>query len=668
MSQQIARKVGLAIACACMVLLAIGAANASAAASWLPPTDISAVNEVRDGRPKVAVDPAGNAVAIWERRVAGKWVVEVSERPAGGAWSTPGKISGANEEGHESQVAIDDVGNAYAVWVQKGLSLTSIIRSAVRPQGGEWSAPESLTPSFLGGNPQVALSAATGAVAAWTIDDGDDRIIQAAVRPAGGEWAAPENLTDASDNAGPPDEEAGSPDVGINAAGEAIAVWLHFDGSNDIVQAASRPAGGEWSESDDLSEAGENAHDPQVAIDPDGDAVATWNRWDSTASALIVQAAVRAAGNEWSAPDDLSEARLPGEPAPVAIDATGTAVAVWLAPDGDDHITKGILQAAVRPAGGEWSQSDDLSPSGQKADNPAVAANGAVGAVAVWRQNDGAEYRVQASVRPPGGEWSAPDDLSAAGQDADLPDLALDTAGNGIAVFGRDGDDGPFAQAAGYDFAGPRLDALQIPVTGIAGAPIAFSVSPFDMFLAGTSWTFGDGQGAGGSAVSHTYSTAGIYQVTVSAVDDAGNATTERATILIAPSIGPPPPPPPPPGSRCQIALSLGIQGKSLAKLLRTGRLGVDTAVNCAAEVALSGRAKLKIRARRGARKNRLFPVFAPKTVRFAAAAEGKVTLALSKRGRKALRSLSRVRLLIAGKARDDAGGMATMAVARTLR
>jgi hypothetical protein len=312
--------------------------------------------------------------------------------------------------------------------------------------------------------------------------------------------------------------------------------------------------------------------------------------------------------------------------------------------------------------GNTWSEPEDLSPPSQKAVNPAVATNGAVGAIATWQQNDGVDFRVQASVRPPGGEWSGSENLSAAGEDAGFPDLALDAAGNGIAVFGRAGDDGPFAQAAGYDFAGPRLDAVQIPATGTVGEPIAFSVSPFDMFLAGTSWTFGDGQGASGNAVSHTYSAAGTYPVTVSAVDDAGNTSTRTAAISIAPK----PTVPRPPEPRRQIVLALRIERESLQKLRRTGILRVAASVNEAASVALSGRARLEVGAG-GKLRTRLVPVFAPKTVRLAAGA-GKVTLALSKRGRNALQALSRVRILITGKARSDAGSTTAKTAARTLR
>lgn len=190
---------------------------------------------------------------------------------------------------------------------------------------------------------------------------------------------------------------------------------------------------------------------------------------------------------------------------------------------------------------------------------------------------------------------------------------------------------------------------------------MTFGVSSFDVFPFATSWTFGDGgsSGEGGNTVSHVYTAPGAYPVTVSAVDAGGNTSTRIGAIAIAATKPPPP---------RRIALALRIESGSLRKLMPTGTLSVDASVNEAASVALSGRAKLKVRRARGRPRTKLVPVFAPKTVRFTAAGEGKVTLALSKGGRKALRSLSQVRLLIAGEARDDAGSTATKTVARTLR
>jgi PKD domain-containing protein len=631
-------------------MLSITTGSASAA-DWLAPKDISAANEEVDGRPEVAVDQAGNAVAIWERHVGGEEIVEATERPAGGDWSEPQVLSLPGEEGQRSQVAIDASGTAIAVWITGESSTDYVVRSAARPPGGEWSEPEDVSDAISEAvTPQLALDAGSEAVAVWTAFDAGDRILQGAVRSANGEWSEPDDLSDAGQFVTPLE----APDAAIDAAGNAIAVWT-LEGGNYVVQAAVRPAGGDWEEPDDLSGVGEDAREPVVAMSPAGDAIAAWTHFDSSD---IVQAAVRPAGGDWAGADDLSApGQDAGEP-DVAIDETGGAVAAWHRLNGSDF----VVQAAVRPAGGDWTGADDLSNAGQDATEPDVAMNVTTGAVAMWRRSDGADLRVQAAVRPAGGTWSGPDDLSAAGENAGFPDLALDAAGNAFAVFGRSGDDGPFVQATDYDLSAPRLDGLRIPATGTVGEPVSFAVSPFDVFpLAATSWTFGDGsQAASGNAVSHVYAAPGAYPVTVSAVDAGGNTSTRVAAIAIAAAKPPPP--------RRKIALTLRIDKESLRKLRRTGSLRVAASVNEAASVALSGQAKLKVRRARGGTRTRLVPVFVPKTVRFAAETEGKVTLALSERGRKALQSLSQVRLLIAGEARDEGGGTATKTAARTLR
>lgn len=625
-------------------------ANSASAAGWLQPKDISAANEVVDGRPQVAVDAAGNAVAIWERHVGGEEIVEASERPAGGDWSEPETLSLPDEEGEQSRVAIDAAGNAIAVWIT-GTSITDyVIRSAARPPGGAWSDPEDVSgPVSEAVTPNIALAAAGDTVVVWSAFEGEDRILQGAVRSADGEWSAPEDLSDAGDDVALLDE----PDVAIDAAGNAIAVW-GVEAATDIVQASVRPADGEWGEPEDLSDAGQNGGEPGVTMNETGAAIAVWARFDGSDD--IVQASVRPVDGEWGEPDDLSEAGQDAAEPAVAMDDAGAAIAVWARFNGSNS----IVQAAARPSTGDWSEPEDLSAAGRNASSPVLAANEAVGAVTIWSRPDGAHQRVQAVVCPPGEQCSKPDTLSAAGENAGFAEVALDAAGNAIAVFGRSGDDGPFAQATGYDFAAPRLNDLRMPTEGTVGEPVSFSVSPFDVFpLGATTWAFGDGSQASGNAVSHVYEAPGAYPVTVSAVDAGGNASTQIGAIAIAAAPTPPP---------RQLALALRIERKSLRKLRRTATLRVAVSVNEAARVALSGRARLGGGGGDMAHASMLVPVFVPKTVRLAAAVDGKVTLALSKRGRNALRSLSRVRILITGRARNDAGDTTAKTAARTLR
>src|SRR5262245_45110046 len=78
-------------------------------------------------------------------------------------------------------------------------------------------------------------------------------------------WLAPVNLSEAG-------QGAFAPQVASDAQGDAVAVWQRFNGSNEIIQAATKPAGGSWQAPVNLSDAGQSAFAPQVASDAQGDA------------------------------------------------------------------------------------------------------------------------------------------------------------------------------------------------------------------------------------------------------------------------------------------------------------------------------------------------------------------------------------------------------------
>jgi hypothetical protein len=157
-------------------------------------------------------------------------------------------------------------------------------------------------------------------VAVWIRSNGITDIVQAAARSGGGSWQAPINLSGTGQN-------ASDPQVTVNAQGNAVAVWTRSNGSNDIVQAAARSAAGSWQAPVNLSAAGQNASDPQVGVDGQGDAVAVWTRSNGTNT--VVQAAARSGRETWQAPINLSAAGQNAGAPQVAVDGRGDAVAVW---------------------------------------------------------------------------------------------------------------------------------------------------------------------------------------------------------------------------------------------------------------------------------------------------------------------------------------------------
>jgi hypothetical protein len=501
-------------------LTLVGSAPALAAPTWLSPADVSAASPYSDAA-RVAMDPAGDAVAVWQHFNGTNQIVEGSVRLAGGSFAAPVDLSAGGVNAQTPQVAMDPAGDAVAVW-DRG---ATVVQAVSRPAGRSFSAPVDISSTSTSvSDAHVAMDQAGDAIAVWRIFDGTNFIVQAAVRPAGGAFGTPVNLT-ADGN------DAFAPDVAMDPAGDATVVWFRYNGTTQVIQAATRPAGGSFATPHDVSLNGGDAAFPHVAMDNAGDAVAVWYRGNGTNN--IAQAAVLPAGGTWQTPEDLSAVGENALNAAVGMDPAGDAVAVWQRSDG----TNQIVQAAARPAGGSFGSSVDLSAAGENALAPQVAIDQAGDAVATWQRSNGTNVIIQTSTRPAGGTFSLPVDQSATGEDAEFPDVAMDQAGDAIAMWDRSNGTNPVVQAAGYDFAGPQLRNPSIPSSGVAAMPVSFAVSPVDVWsgVPSTTWDFGDGSGGSGSAVSHTYAAAGIYQVSVTSVDGDGNRTTTRGSITILP-------------------------------------------------------------------------------------------------------------------------------------
>ncbi|HEY1335191.1 MAG TPA: hypothetical protein VGF31_13105, partial [Myxococcaceae bacterium] len=279
-----------------------------------------------------------------------------------------------------------------------GLLITAVPAAA----GPTWLAPANLSaPGRDATEPQVAVDGSGDAVAVWARSDGSDTIIQASARPAGGAWGPAVDLSQTG-------RDATTPQVAVDAAGNAVAVWARSNGSHSVIQGASRAAGGGWTPVRDISNSEKNAEEPEVVVDPGGRATAVWSRYDGFD--YIVQSAqlAPAAGSVWSEPDDLSEKGESAKEPRVGVDGTGDAVAVWSRLEGTDT----IAQAAFRPAGGGWGGAEDLSEPGGDATEPEVAADPGGGAVAVWSRAVGGMGTVEAADMTPTGSWLEAVDLT----------------------------------------------------------------------------------------------------------------------------------------------------------------------------------------------------------------------------------------------------------------
>jgi hypothetical protein len=512
-------------------------------AEWLPPVDISEPSESA-GNPHVVLDSEGNATAVWQRWNGTDTVVESAYRPAGEGWEAPVDLSEPELEGevvpgaHDAgspQIVVDRNGNVTVVW-ERYADTKIVLQSVDRPAGGSWTEPADIGEVNLGAAPEpwIAVDWEGNSTAVWK----QGEVIQSAFRPFAGSWGAPVPLSD---------DESFVPQAAMDARGDATAVWMHFDGSRYVVESAYRPEGGEWESSTVVSQPGEEAGNPHVAIDAKGDALVVW-RGESEGHEFV-RASYRSVGGAWGQPTNVSSEGEQVQQLRAAVDPDGDAIVAWAGNTGEvgGH---DITRAAYRPAGEEWEAPAALSADGGNAFPSDVVFDTSGNAAVVWQRSDGSSNLVQAAYRPAGEGWEPAVDLSEEGKQGMDAVVVLDAPGDATVADGHatavwvSATTVPCAgekpacyinsvQAAGYDPNGTTVE-LEAPTMGTVGEPVEISTPTENLFL--PLIEFGDGKSVADTQASHKYDEPGEYEVTLGGAEVLGYRLSAQRRITILPA------------------------------------------------------------------------------------------------------------------------------------
>jgi hypothetical protein len=239
--------------------------------------------------PEVAMDNNGNAIIVWKQYNGINYKIFKSEY-RNGVWHNPTSLSDyINPDGtspaFDPQVAMDNNGNAVIVWSQSDGSNYQIFKSEYR--NGVWTNPSSLADNISpqgqdSFNPQVAMDNNGNAIIVWYQRDESNiyQIFKSEYRKD--VWTNPSSL---SDHISPDGQHAWYSRVAMDGNGNAVIVWYQSDGSNyQIFKSEYR--NGVWinpsSLSDNISPDGQDAFDPHVAMDNNGNAIIVWYQSDGT--------------------------------------------------------------------------------------------------------------------------------------------------------------------------------------------------------------------------------------------------------------------------------------------------------------------------------------------------------------------------------------------------
>lgn len=350
------------------------------------------------------------------------------------SWSMPIDLSSTDVRSNESKTAIDPAGNVVAMWRARLEDNSFIIQAATKLTTSSWSLPVEVGQDASGG-PVLGVDTSGNAVSLWEAFNGANFLIQSASKLFRQNWTLPITISTAG-------LDGIFPSIAVDGSGNATGGWQRFNGLSGITQAATKPFGGNWTDPEDIGLGEHIVGGTIMAVDGNGNLVSVWTRSDGT-----IRSATKLFGADWTAPVTISN--VGGSEGPVlAVDGQGNAVAVWTKTDGMNN----TIQSASKPFGQNWTAAVDISDPGVDVGGPATAIDSNGNAVAVWRGFDGINDIIQAAMKPFGQPWSAPVDLSAAGEDADWPAVGMDALGNAVTLWARSNGTNIVIQAATKQF------------------------------------------------------------------------------------------------------------------------------------------------------------------------------------------------------------------------
>jgi hypothetical protein len=497
----------------------VWASPAGAAPSWL---GFTPVGSGATDTPVVGLSADGTAHVGWPATIAGVPHIVAATRPPGGTFSAPLSISGATAAIGRPAIAVGRTGRVVVVWAQQ-IGGAWFVRANVRSPAGVWAGARSLS-AGAAALPRLAVGIADNGEASVLWLQAPSTVQTRRLTPSGSWGTGAQDLPLTF-----PATPAAQPRIVVDRQGNATAVFLQQEPDTgggatpvDVVAWAERTTGGTWTVPVALTApADAGARAPQLAVGLNGHVAAVWRN----VTEGRIEGRVRPARGLWNLTQPVGTTLI-FNTSSLAVDGQGAATVTW---SGDAR----PFDLWRRPAGGTWALESPPPPVlVQDLSAPSVAATPDGRLLLIWgSQTPGPVRHLQAATRSNAG-WAQPQDLVTSNQ-VNGTALAADERGNGLAVWVESG--GAVGGRA-YDGAGPDLVGLTVPALATTGAAAAMSVVPRDRWSAvsGTTWSFGDGAGAGGPSVSHAYARPGVYTVTVTATDALGQETTARRTVTVA--------------------------------------------------------------------------------------------------------------------------------------
>ncbi len=388
----------------------------------------------RDTAAGSTVELTPQAVLIDELTYTGTLTTAVTDRPGNHLeepftwafttrprlWTSPSPVAASDSgDAQFPRVAIADDGSAMVVWRQADASfIDHIWAMRYAPDTGWGAAARVDTSDGFALAHRVGVDASGNAIAVWCQSDGTRDSIWASRFTIAAGWATPQTLETS-------DDDACAVELAVAPSGTALAVWEQ----SDTVWAAAY-TGSAWQSAESLDDQGSEHSRPHVAVN-DTNGVVVWHHYDGARLNVWAKRYAPQAGfgdvelveNEDSI--DVGQGR-------VAINAAGHAVIVWSQDNGswDD------VWASTSTAESSWTAPQLLEDGEGSARFPQVGVDAQGNAVVVWQQFDGSRINVWANHYRVASGWATAELVEQYDDgNAELPRVAVTPSGQAVVAW-----------------------------------------------------------------------------------------------------------------------------------------------------------------------------------------------------------------------------------------
>ncbi len=209
-------------------------------------------------------------------------------------------------------------------------------------------------------------------------------------------------------------DNASDPQIAIDPNGNSVAVWIE----NNVVVSSAKFYNSNWHAAATISSIG--ASSPRLVIDSNGNTTAIWLQNG------VITSATKNFNSNWSSTTALSSSGA-SNPA-LCVDSEGDVIAAW--------VRNGNVESKTKLFGGAWQTNSAIKGTSATTLHIAIGGTGTgASAFLVWEGTSNGTNVIYSSTKTISGSWSAAQVISQIAHNAAQPYTAVDPNGNALAIW-----------------------------------------------------------------------------------------------------------------------------------------------------------------------------------------------------------------------------------------